>query len=155
MSSTQTGIDPVRKTVRVACMPERAFEIFTAEIGTWWPTNSHSIFGERAVEVVFEKGVGGRIFERNDEGDEGEWGRVLEWDAPRRFVMSWYPGNDPIEATELEVCFEPDGDGARVVLEHRGWESRRDRALEMRNAYDTGWDPVLSRFTEALTDPAS
>jgi len=149
MTGTETAIDPVRKTLRVACTPERAFEVFTAEIGRWWPTHSHSIGGEQVAEVVFEGRVGGRIYERHDNGGEGEWGRLLEWDAPRRFVMSWYPGRDPGEATEVEVRFEPDGDGARVALEHRGWERRGERAREARDGYATGWEPVLARYTEA------
>ena len=39
-------ITPVRKSLRVECTPERAFEVFTAEVGTWWPTRTHSIHKE-------------------------------------------------------------------------------------------------------------
>ena len=39
-------ITPVRKSLRVDCTPERAFEVFTAEGGRWWPTNTHSIHKE-------------------------------------------------------------------------------------------------------------
>lgn len=151
MTGTETAIDPVHKTLRVACTPERAFEIFTAEIGSWWPAHSHSIGGEQVVEIVFESHVGGRIFERHVDGGEGDWGRVLEWEAPRRFVMSWHPGHSPAEATELEVRFEAEGEGTRVELEHRGWERRGERAHEARKGYNTGWEPVLGRFAEAAT----
>ena len=33
---------PVRKSVHVAAPPDRAFEVFTAGIGRWWP-KTHSI----------------------------------------------------------------------------------------------------------------
>ena len=155
MTGTETAIDPVRKSLRVACTPERAFELFTAKIGTWWPTHSHSIGGEQVVGVVFEGRLGGRIFERHSDGGEGEWGQVLEWDAPHRFVMSWYPGHDPDESTELEVRFEPDGDGARVELEHRGWERRGQRAREMREGYDNGWNSVLEGFVTVVASPSA
>jgi uncharacterized protein YndB with AHSA1/START domain len=146
----QTAIDPVRKTLSVACAPQRAFEVFTNEIGTWWPTHSHSIGGEKIVEVVFEDHVGGRVFERHSDGVEGEWGRVLEWDPPHRFVMSWYPNHDASEATELEVRFAGEGDRTRVELEHRGWEARGAEGAEARANYDSGWDVVAGYYVRLL-----
>ena len=95
MSNTQAVIAPVHKTLVVECSPERAFEVFTRGLGTWWPLGTHSIGGERITEVVFEEHVGGRIFERHSDGGEGEWGRVLAWDPPARFAMTWYPGGTP------------------------------------------------------------
>jgi uncharacterized protein YndB with AHSA1/START domain len=150
MSTMQTVIEPVRKTLNVACAPERAFDIFTKEIGTWWPTQQYSIGGDKIVEVVFEGQVGGRVFERHGDGVEGEWGRVLEWDPPRKFVMSWYPGHDTSEATELEVRFAAEGAGTRVELEHRGWEARGAEAAEARGNYDSGWDTVVGYYVELL-----
>jgi uncharacterized protein YndB with AHSA1/START domain len=150
VSNTQAAIEPVHKTLVVGCSPDRAFEVFTREIGTWWPLGSHSIGGDKITEVVFEEHVGGRIFERHDGAGEGEWGRVLAWDPPGRFVMSWYPGHDPAEATELEVRFVAEGDGTRVDLEHRGWEILAGRAHEARTGYDAGWGDVLSHYTRHL-----
>lgn len=150
MTNAQTAIAPVHKTLVVNVSPVRAFEVFTREIGSWWPLGSYSIGGASITEVVFEEQVGGRIFERHQDGGEGEWGRVLAWDPPSRFVMSWYPGHDPAEATELEVRFAAEGDGTRVDLEHRGWEILADRAREARKGYDSGWGDVLSYYTRHL-----
>ena len=150
MSNTQTVIEPVHKTLVVGCSPERAFEVFTREIGTWWPLASYSIGGDKITEVVFEEQVGGRIYERHSDGGEGEWGRVLAWDPPSRFAMSWYPGHDSSQATELEVSFAADGDGTRVDLVHRGWEILAERAQEARSGYDSGWGDVLSYYTRHL-----
>ena len=83
--------------------------------------------------MIFEEQVGGRIYERHADGGEGEWGRVLAWEPPARFVMSWYPGNDDSKATELEVRFTAEGDGTRVDLEHRGWEILADEGQETRD----------------------
>jgi uncharacterized protein YndB with AHSA1/START domain len=151
VSNTQAAVAPVHKTLQVACSPERAFEVFTRGIGAWWPLGSHSISGDSVSEVVFEERVGGRIFERHDGGGEGEWGRVLAWEPPSRFVMTWYPGSDPSQATELEVRFAADGGGTRVDLEHRGWEILADRAQESRSSYDSGWGDVLGHYTRHLT----
>lgn len=151
MSNAQAVIAPVQKTLVVGCTPERAFEVFTHGIGTWWPVGSHSIGGEAITEVVFEEHVGGRIFERHDDGGEGEWGRVLAWEPPARFVMTWHPGHDPSKATELEVQFAAEGDGTRVDLEHRGWEILAEKAQESRSGYDAGWGDVLGYYTRHLT----
>jgi uncharacterized protein YndB with AHSA1/START domain len=143
----QTAVDAVRKTVVVACPPERAFEVFTREIGTWWPLHTDSIGRDKIIEVIFEEEVGGRVFERHSDGGEGEWGRVLAWEPPARFAMSWYPGEDDTRATELEVRFAADGEGTRVELEHRGWEILAAESKEYRDNYDSGWDTVLGFFT--------
>jgi uncharacterized protein YndB with AHSA1/START domain len=150
VSSAQTAIEAVRKSLVVNCSPERAFEVFTREIGSWWPVHQYSIGQDRITEVVFEEQVGGRIFERHSDGGEGEWGRVLAWDPPSRFVMTWHPGSDPSQATELEVRFAAEGDGARVDLEHRGWEILAERAPESRKNYDSGWGDVLGYYERKL-----
>ena len=150
MSSMQTSVEAVRKSLVVECSPERAFEVFTRELGTWWPLGSHSIGGEKITEVIWEEQVGGRIYERHADGGEGEWGRVLAWDPPGRFVMSWYPGKDDSKATELEVRFTAEGSGTRVDLEHRGWEIFADEGQQTRDNYDNGWPTVLGYFERTL-----
>jgi uncharacterized protein YndB with AHSA1/START domain len=150
VSNTQAAVEPVHKTLVVACAPERAFAVFTHELGTWWPLGTHSIGGDKVVEVVFEEHVGGRIYERHEDGGEGEWGRVLAWDPPARFAMTWYPGNDAGRATELEVRFAAEGAGTRVDLEHRGWEILAEHAQEHRTGYDSGWGQVLEHYTRRL-----
>jgi uncharacterized protein YndB with AHSA1/START domain len=150
MSSAQTAIEAVKKSLVVNCSLERAFEVFTREIESWWPTHTHSIGGDKIVEVEFEEQVGGRIFERHSDGGEGEWGRVLAWEPPHRFAMSWYPGHDAAEATELDVRFAAEGDGTRVELEHRGWEILGERAAAAREAYNSGWDEVAGHYTRLL-----
>ena len=149
MSSAQTAIEAVKKSLVVKCSPERAFEVFTREIGSWWPLNQYSIGQDKITEVVFEEQVGGRIFERHNDGGEGEWGRVLAWEPPHRFVMSWYPGHDSTQATELEIRFAPEGDGTRLELEHRGWEILGEEAPDTRGQYDGGWAGVLGLFEAA------
>jgi uncharacterized protein YndB with AHSA1/START domain len=143
MSSMQTSIQAVHKSLFVNCSPERAFEVFTREVGSWWPLHEYSIGGEQITEVVWEERVGGRVYERHADGSEGEWGRVVAWEPPSRFVMSWYPGKDASVATELEVRFAPEGEGTRVDLEHRGWEIFADEGQQTRDNYDNGWPTVL------------
>ena len=152
MNSTQTTVEAVRKSLVVKCSPERAFEVFTREIGSWWPLTQYSIGQDKITEVVFEEQVGGRIFERHSDGGEGEWGRVLAWDPPNRFAMTWYPGGTPDKATELEVRFAPEAGGTRVDLEHTGWEILAAEGAEHAKNYDEGWGTVLGYYTRQFED---
>src|SRR5215218_3812030 len=75
-------IAPVRKTLSVNCSPERAFEVFTAEVGSWWPTKTHSIHKDGVTGVILEQHEGGEMYELA-EGRREHWARVTAW-APRR-----------------------------------------------------------------------
>lgn len=148
-----TTTAPVRKELTLAATPEHAFEVFTTQIATWWPLGLHSVFGERAGDCVFESGVGGRIYERDLDGAEAEWGRVVVWDPPHRVVFSWQPNEDRPAATEVEVRFTRSGDQTLFVLEHRGWERLGDEAAEARAGYHVGWDPTLEAYAAAVQPP--
>ena len=139
----------VRKSVFVRCTPEHAFAVFTERIGDWWPFDGHSLFDDKAEAVVFEPHVGGRVYERSAEGEEGLWGTLTVWDPPRGFTMTWHPGRGEETAQELELRFSPEGGGTRVDLVHTGWERLGDRMAEIGGHYDEGWDLVLARFSEA------
>ena len=69
---------------------------------------------------------------------------MLEWDPPHRFLLDWLIGE--ARGTEVEVRFSPEGPGARVELEHRGWERVPDRARAQ--GYTDGWDVVLAPYVE-------
>lgn len=144
MSTATT--ETIRKSIVVDLVPAEAFELFTAGVASWWPTKTHSYSGEAVRDVVFEPGVGGSLHEVTDEG-RAEWGRVLTWEPPERFVLEWRIGN--CAGTEVEVRFTPDGPGSRVELEHRGWERLEDPSG--RDNYSGGWDGVLAPFVEAGT----
>jgi hypothetical protein len=57
------------RTIVVDGSIERAFEIFTADIGSWSPTSHHILKAELA-EMVFEPRVGGHIIDRGVDGSE-------------------------------------------------------------------------------------
>src|SRR5512134_1706543 len=84
---------------------------------------SHSVGGDQAETVVFEDRPGGRIVERIKGGKECVWGTVKEWDPPRRVSFTWHPGRGPMEATLVELTFEPLPGGTRLLLVHSRWEA--------------------------------
>jgi uncharacterized protein YndB with AHSA1/START domain len=142
-----TAFPPVVKQVLVRADAERAFARFTAEIASWWPLASHSVFEGEADGLTFEGRVGGRIVERAPDGRESVWGTVQAWDPPRRVAFTWHPGRDPATAQDVEVTFTPEGDRTRVRLTHTGFErlGEKDGRLAAR-AYPLGWTYVLGLY---------
>jgi uncharacterized protein YndB with AHSA1/START domain len=143
------SIAPIRKTVTVAKPPQRVFDLFTSRMGDWWPKGM-TIGAAPAVVVVIEPHAGGRWFERSADGVETNWGRVLEWDSPRRVLLAWQLDAsftyDPNFETELEMVFEPEGAGTRVRLEHRHLERFGDSAEKMAASLGGGWPGIIDGF---------
>ncbi len=146
------AVAPVRKSVQVAVAPNRAFQIFTEGMSRWW-IKSHSINKSPIKEIVIEPKVGGRWYERGDDGSTCDWGRVLLWEPPARLVLSWQITADwkydPDLKTEVEVRFVAEGkNGTRVELEHRLLDRYGARSEEMRGIFDSemGWKGLLEAF---------
>jgi uncharacterized protein YndB with AHSA1/START domain len=137
-------IEAVRKTVTVDCSVEEAFRVFTTGIRSWWPTDTHSIHGEKVRDVVFEEREGGEVYELSEDGQRARWATILAFEPPSRLVFTWEVSPNSL-GTEVEVRFAEEGDGTRVELEHRGWDTPQ---ADVRASYDTGWDFVLRHFTE-------
>jgi uncharacterized protein YndB with AHSA1/START domain len=110
--------------LRVKATPERAFEVFTGEIGDWWrPNGLFQTTPRPPGRLAFEPGEGGRLTETLANGKVFEIGRILVWEPPRRFIFSWRQANFPPDLkTEVEVCFEAVGEETRVSVEHRGFD---------------------------------
>ena len=153
----------VRKRVRVRASRERAFSVFVEQMESWWPA-THHLAPTPFELIVVEPRVGGRWYERDAQGVEGEWGKVLAWDPPQGVTLSWHagPGHDqegwvcdpdPAKASEVEIRFSDGGEGMTLVeLEHsklerhgEGWEQLRT-LLEGPGA----WAGILERFAARL-----
>ncbi len=145
----------VRKSVTVRCPADEAFRVFSEGVATWWPLETHSV-GERSAKTcVLEGRVGGRFFERQEDGTEELWGTVTAWEPPQRLAFTWHPGRAESTAQEIEVRFTPVDGGTRVELEHGGWEKLGERAEEARKEYDSGWDFVLGRcYVNVVNSPS-
>ena len=142
-------LPPVVKQVLVTASPERAFARVTAEMSSWWPLASHSVFEGEAESVTLEGRVGGRIVESAPGGRECVWGTVKVWDPPRRVAFTWHPGHEAEKAQDVEVTFTAVGDRTRVQLTHAGFErlGEKDGRIASR-AYPIGWVYVLGLYAE-------
>jgi DNA-binding transcriptional ArsR family regulator/uncharacterized protein YndB with AHSA1/START domain len=158
MTTQETGTS-VRTSIVVEAPQQRAFAVFTEDIGSWWPPDHHILRGELA-EMVFEPRVGGAVYDRGVDGTVCRWARVLAYEPPHRIVISWDISlqweieTDPARTSEVEVRFLAEGESrTRVELEHRhlerhgaGWEQMRDAV-----GSPNGWAVGLHRFAERLT----
>jgi uncharacterized protein YndB with AHSA1/START domain len=149
------GTDPnsVRKVVDVQAPQDVAWRVFTQRMGMWWPLATHKIGTAKAVDAVIEPHVGGRWYERGDDGSTCDWGRVLSWEPHTRLVLSWDISADwqpdPDLKTEIEVRFIAKGNGrTRVEFEHRRLDRFGARREEMRRIFDTegDWGRLLEAF---------
>jgi uncharacterized protein YndB with AHSA1/START domain len=152
-------VEPISRTVTVKATIERAFLVFTQQIGTWWPLETHSIavdqgLEQRAETLRVEGREGGRIEEVLEDGSTRGWGEVVVWEPPHRVVFRWKPNELPTPPTEVEVRFTAEGEGTRVDLQHRGWERLGEVARVIRPLYSSegGWTMVLGRYAD-LADP--
>jgi uncharacterized protein YndB with AHSA1/START domain len=108
----------------VAVSPKDAFEVFTDEVDLWWRRGPRFRGGGADSEMIFEKDAEGRRLVERGEGGAFEIGRVQVWEPGKRLLLEYRLRNFAVgERTEVEVRFEEQGKGTRVVLEHRGWEA--------------------------------
>jgi uncharacterized protein YndB with AHSA1/START domain len=138
------SLPPIRRSILVSWNADTAFRRFTQEFGTWWPAATHSVGGDCVKRIVFECRAGGLIFEEHRDGRRFGWGRVLELEPPRRVKFTWHPARDAATAQEVEVRFEPEGEGTRVELISDKWERWGKNAHRARKGYDMGWRYILN-----------
>jgi uncharacterized protein YndB with AHSA1/START domain len=103
------------------------------------------------VAIVVEPRPGGRWFERDAEGAECEWGKVLAWEPPTRVLLGWQLNSrfayDPEFLTEVELTFAAaTGGGSIVTLEHRNLERCGDDAEKIAGLLGGGWPTCLTEF---------
>jgi uncharacterized protein YndB with AHSA1/START domain len=133
----------------------RAFDVFTSGLGRWWPRD-HGIGNRPMKAAVMETRLGGYWYELAEDGTQANVGKIIVWEPPQRFVMTWDINSqwkpDATISSEVEVRFIAEGANAtRVELEHRKFEQMGAEAGEsMRKDVDGGWPGLLELFkTEA------
>jgi len=154
MRTEHPAIPPVRKTITVRAAAERAFQVFTEEVDTWWP-RTHHIGKSPMKRVVIEGHTDGRCYSEQADGTECDWGRILVWEPPHRFVLAWQVTPnweyepELAKSSEVEVCFtsEPDG-STRVDLEHRYFERHGGDAKALHMVFEgpDAWSGMLRLF---------
>ena len=130
-------IAPVRKTIRVKANQAHAFEVFTSGLGRWWPLD-HGIGKTPRKAAVMETRLGGRWYELAEDGTETPVGKIIAWEPPQRFVVTWDINSqwqpDNTVSSEVEVSFIAEGANATRVragapqVRADGYRARREDA---------------------------
>ena len=157
MTEVTQDMTAYRFSFVVPLAPEAAFALFTEGFDGWWPKERVHISERPCAEVALEPVVGGRWYERADDGSECDWGFVREVDRPGRILLAWQLDPewrfdpDPAKATEVEVTFIAEDGATRVTLEHRGFEVHGTPGAGMREAVssDGGWPEHLEHYRRA------
>ena len=144
------------KQLTVDAPLDRAFRVFTANMGAWWP-KSHHIGASELRDLVIEPKVNGRWYEVGEDGSTCDWGVVLAWDPPRRLMLAWQLDQefqyDPDLVTEVEVTFTMLGaKQTRVDFEHRHLERFGEAAERLRDGMDGGWGEILDSYVRTAVE---
>jgi uncharacterized protein YndB with AHSA1/START domain len=148
----------VRREVTVDVPADRAFDVFTHRMASWWPKATHHV-GPTPADAVMEPFKGGRCYALAHDGTQTDWGRVLAWEPPGLVVFAWLLRPDWTfepdagKASEVEVRFTPVGKGrTRVELTHSGFERYAEGGDAMREQVDSagGWGVLMELYAEAL-----
>jgi hypothetical protein len=108
-------------------------------------------------DAIIEPRVGGRWYERGEDGSECEWGKVLIWEPPARVVLGWQINNnfkyDPTIMSEVDVRFIEESAGVTVIeLEHRNIDRLGTDADDFRKKVDApnGWTLIMQTYAAAV-----
>ena len=123
--------------------------MFTSRISDWWP-KGRTIGQAPHAAIVIEPCAGGRWFERDTDGNETQWGKVLAWEPPARLLLAWQISTlwryDADLLTEVELTFVPADGGTLVTLEHRDLERFGTDGPQHAKRLDGGWPGFLGEF---------
>lgn len=162
MALAVTEVPPLRKQIRVRATAARAFKVFTDGIDTWWP-KTHHIGTSPLTRGAIEPVVGGRCYTEHEDGSEVQWGKVLAWEPPDRFLFAWMvttewkPEPDLNKSSEVEVRFTQSPDGTTLIeLEHRNFDRHGVTAPIMRQHVGdpNGWNGLLELYRAAADNEA-
>ena len=150
---TSVADTSVRKSIVVNTSVQKAFDVFTSGFDGWWP-RSHHIGKSPMKAAIIEGRLGGRCYTTQEDGTDCDWGQILAWDPPHRFVIAWQITHewgyqpDLAKSSEVEIRFSPDPGGTRVDLEHRHFERMGPEGDTMRIGVGGpgGWPTLLEGF---------
>lgn len=137
------AVPPVVKTIEVPVGAAEAFEHYVRGLPHWFPLTKFFAGTTPPKDCCVEARLGGRLFERTEDGDEIVWGRVTAWEPPHRFAYTWQVGTTEEKAQLVELTFAETDGGSKVTLRHSGWEKLGEIAARAREGYDGGWEFVL------------
>ena len=158
--TTRMSGTTVQASIVVDASVEKAFDVFTGDFGRFKPPE-HNMLGVEIAQTVFERHVGGHLFDRGVDGSECRWARILEYEPPNRVVLTWNISpqwqieTDPTKASEWEVRFVSETpERTRVEIEHRNLDRHGDGWEGVRAGIggEQGWPLYLHRYAAVVAE---
>jgi deoxynogalonate / 12-deoxyaklanonic acid monooxygenase len=154
--TSPTDVPEVRKTVTVPLSVDEAFAIFVERPIEWWP--ERHVFVEDRQAITIEPRVGGSYYERGADGTEATWGKIVEWDPPKRLVLTWRVGPnwrpifDDERASLIEVEFTELSPGTTEVALTHAQLHRHGEMAELIHRALAGPSPgeTLAKYAEMV-----
>lgn len=129
----------IRKEIHIAARPELVYEFLT---------DPQKMMQWRAAEVLSDPRPGGAL-RLNFNGFDIMRGEFVELVPGRRVVHTWgwetLGEQEPPGTTTVEITLEPDGDGTKLTLEHRGLSEASFAP------HDEGWDYFMRNLADVAT----
>jgi uncharacterized protein YndB with AHSA1/START domain len=138
-------LPPVERRLLLRCRRAQAWTAWLERIGRWWP-EGFSASGPRLAAVVIEERPGGRVFERDGDGKEFDWGTVRACERERRLVLEWTLAVET--PTEVELLFADTAVGCELRFAHRGFRVGQE-AVRAKFDAERGWNVGLAAFQQA------
>ena len=134
----------LRREIRLACSPKRAFRAFVEQVDLWWPPGHRR---DRDARLSFE---GDLLIERSQSGNAWSMARIVERDEPERLQLDWYPGS-ATAPTHVEISFSATADGTLVTIVHRALSAEAQAIWSLRVVtFAKGWDTVLPALQQFI-----
>ena len=139
-----TDLSKLVKTAVFKVSPDVVWSFLTDKdkLGTWYhPGEAHLADGQDY-----------RLMGTGEDGAKRPiiWGRVLEWEPPKRLVTTFCIS--PFDGDETTVTWQlaPFEGGTRLTVTHEGIaEAAGEAALPLAMALDKGWDEHLGSLRSA------
>lgn len=133
-------IAPIQRVIELNVPAQRAFEVFTQQMGLWVPAE-HSLLDGRARTVIIESQIGGAWYEIDARGNRKDWGRVMRWSPPTHLQLIWQLDHEftfnPGLETMIDVQFEQISEQrTRLTFSHSGLEAYGEHAQDMRERFE-------------------
>jgi uncharacterized protein YndB with AHSA1/START domain len=126
--TTTIVIAPVHKSIRVNADQVHAFEVFTSGLSRWWPRDK-GIVKMPMKAAVMETRLGGRWYELSEDGTQTNVGKIVVWEPPQRFVMTW----------DINSQWEPDSTVSSELRSSSLRKARMPHASNWSIASSSGW----------------
>jgi len=145
----------LERSVNVRVSQDRAFRVWTEQVGLWWPPG-HSATGEPGARMAFEAGVGGRLLETAPSGRLESWGEITRWDPPNTLAYTFFAGAPPGQPSQVEVTFQAVAPTlTRVLVTHRPGALPAEAWTGTVKGFVAGWAAALPSFASFIHESPS